>query len=287
MRGNNELVKVILSFISAFFLMSCSSCALLNTEGFMIHRKRNSVGIISSHTFLKITTRLPPIDTSTTATGSITFSTFYSGSGSGAIVKHNKKTSFILTAAHVCTLAFDQQIKQIFPFFNRYKYKVKFSHLSEIYDVTGKKYPAVPLVWSKKHDTCIMVVPKIDQPSLDLAFSPPYTGEKVYYMGFPRGIGGGKFVPAFEGYYLGMMSVKMGNRGGVAGYSVPIAPGSSGSSILNIHGDIIGMIHSYYPSFGHIGLSATHRQLKMLFEEADDAFESRKKYIYDELEAWL
>ena len=253
----------------------------------MIHRKRNSVGIISSHTFLKISTRIPPVQSSTTATGTISFSTFYSTSGSGAIVKHNKKTSFILTAAHVCTLAFEQQIKQIFPFYDPWKYKLKFSHLSQIRDVKGKKYPAVPLVWSKKFDTCIMVVPRIDQPALSLALEPPYTGEKVYYMGFPRGIGGGKFIPAFEGYYLGMMSIKMGNRGGVAGYSFPIAPGSSGSSILNIHGDVIGMIHSYFPSFGHIGLSATHRQLKMLFEEADKTFESRKEYIYDELEAWL
>jgi len=279
--------KIILGFILICFLVSCSSCALFNTEGFMIHRKRKSVGIISSHTFLRISTRLPPIQTSTTATGTISFSTFYNSSGSGAIVKHNKKTSFILTAAHICTLAFDQQIKHIFPFYNRYNYKLKFSHLSEIYDITGKKYPAVPLVWSKKFDTCIMVVPKIDQPALSLALNPPYAGEKVYYMGFPRGIGGGRFVPAFEGYYLGALSIKRGKRGAVAGYSVPIAPGSSGSSILNIFGDIVGMVHSYYPSFEHIGLSATHRQLKKLFEEADKAFEIKKEYIYDELEAWL
>jgi len=279
--------KIILSFILTFFLVSCSSCALFNTEGFMFHQNRKSVGIISSHTFLRISTRIPPIQTSTTATGTISFSTFFRTSGSGAIVKHNKKTSFILTAAHVCTLAFDQQIEQIFPFYNRYKYKLKFSHLSEIYDVTGKKYPAIPLVWSKKFDTCIMVVPKIDQPALNLALDPPYTGEKIYYMGFPRGIGGGKFVPAFEGYYLGMMSIKRGNRGGVAGYSVPTAPGSSGSAILNIYGNIVGMVHSYFPSFKHIGLSATHRQLKKIFEEADKAFETRKEHIYDELEVWL
>ena len=53
---------------------------------------------------------------------------------------------------------------------------------------------------------------------------------------------------------------------------------------MNIHGDIVGMIHSYYPIFEHIGLSATHLQLKMLFEEADKAFEKRKEHIYDELE---
>jgi len=271
----------------ALFLMSCSSCVLFQSEGFMIYRKRNSVGIITSKTILTITKRKFGFSKTSTPTDSVRFSKYLQSGGSGAIVRHNDKTSFILTAAHVCTLAFDAQIKAHFPFYNRDEYKKAFIHLNEIHDVTGKKYPAIPLVWNSQYDICIMVTPKIDQPSLSLALEGPYLGEKVYYMGFPRGLGGGKVVPAFDGYFAGPMSIRMGHRGAVNAYSLSIAPGSSGSSILNIHGDIIGMVHSYYPIFPNLCLSATHKQLKELFEEADKIYEKRKKYLHDELESWL
>ena len=268
-------------------MVSCSSCALLQSEGFMFHRTRKSIGIISTQTFLSIVVRQNPLSETSTTTKPIRFSEFYKTSGSGAIVKHNKKTSFILTAAHVCTIAFDKQIKSHFPFYNRHKYKASFIRINEIYDITGKKYPAIPLVWSKQYDICIMVTPKINQDSIKLSLEPPYAGEKVYYMGFPRGIGGGKVIPAFEGFYAGPMSNRLGQRGAVSVYTIPTAPGSSGSAILNISGDIVGMIHSYYPIFDNMCLSATHKQLKDLFEEADKTFEKRKRFIYDELESWL
>ena len=254
----------------------------------MINRKRSSVGLIDSHTYLQISATIPPPKTSTTtATGTVEFSTFYRTTGSGSIVKHNKRTSFILTAAHVCTVAYESQIKSIFPFYDKYKYKVSKRRLSELYDVTGKRHPAIPLVWNVRYDICIMVAPKINQRALSLAYDEPYLGEKVYYMGFPRSLGGGKFVPAFEGFYLGTMPISNRDRGAVAGYSVPIAPGSSGSSVLNIFGDIVGMVHSYYPVFENIGLSATHRQLKDLFEKAEKTYEKRRKKLLADLEAWL
>jgi S1-C subfamily serine protease len=249
----------------------------------MIHRKRSSVGIISSRTFIKVATK-PSI--TTTSTRTIKFSTSYSSSATGSVVKHNEKTSFILTAAHVCTLAYERQVKQVFPFYNKEKYDLHFNQIIAIYDITGKKHRAVPLIWSKMYDICIMVTSKIDQPALELAGGPPYRGEKIYYMGFPRGFGGGKFIPAFEGFYLGTMSKARMGRGVVAGYSIPIAPGSSGSAVLNIYGDIIGVLHSYYPAFEHIGLSATYPQLKSLFEEADAAYIKSRKFILKELKSW-
>ena len=79
------------------------------------------------------------------------------------------------------------------------------------------------------------------------------------------------------------------NRGetAVAGYSVPIGPGSSGSAVLNIYGEVVGILHSYYPKFDNIGLGASHRQLQKLFEKADEVWEQRKESMLDRLEPWL
>ena len=158
-----------------------------------------------------------------------------------------------------------------------------FKRLVEIYDTSANKHQALPLIWNKKNDICIMVTLKLPQPALSLSYYAPYPGEKVYYIGFPRGIGGGAFTPTFEGYYLGTMKNGRMNRGDVAGYSVPIAPGSSGSSVLNAYGDIVGVLHSYYPAFDNIGLSATHEQLVELLEKAEDAYKESKVPILKEL----
>jgi len=257
-------------------LLSCSGCATPEKAGTMIHKKRNSIGLISSKTFITITTK-PFL--STTSTTSIKFSTSYSTSGTGTVVRHNEDTSFVLTAAHVCTLAYERQVQTVFPFYNKEQYEKAFLKLNVIYDVNGKGHPAIPLVWSKAYDICIMVSLKIPQPALKIAIKAPFTGEKSYYMGFPRGIGGGPFVPAFDGYYLGEMRTRGMQMGLVSGYSFPIAPGSSGSAVLNSSGDIIGVIHSYIPAFGNIGMSATYGQVEELFKEADKAFGSRRDMI--------
>ena len=132
------------------------------------------------------------------------------------------------------------------------------------------------------------VTPRVDQPALRLAFRAPYQGEKIYYMGFPKGIGGGNFIPTFAGYYIGEQNLdEWQNRDKVSGYSIPIAPGSSGSSVLNANGNIVGMLHSYYPRFGNIGLSATHGQLKKLFKSAEKGWKIKKNQILKRLEVDL
>ena len=56
---------------------------------------------------------------------------------------------------------------------------------------------AIPLVWNSKYDVCIMATKRIDQPAINLSFRPPTHGQKIYYLGFPRGIGGGSICSYF------------------------------------------------------------------------------------------
>lgn len=253
----------------------------------MLNQKRKSIALVSSMTFMRIT------NTSTNAIIIIETSTLpepkdtiisYSSAGSSSIVKHKKNATFILTAAHVCNVVYRQQILSIFPFYDPKIYKVMSSRINTVFDIEGKKHIAMPLVWNTKYDVCIMATKRIDQPAINLSFRPPTQGQKIYYLGFPRSIGGGQFVPIFDGYYLG--TKKIGGwrkRAKAAGYSIPIAPGSSGSAVIDEHGNLVGMLHSYYVRFDNLGLSATHEQLKELLDKADKFWAKKKVEFLKEL----
>ena len=270
------MYKLLSILFLALFSVSCSSCAHLRPDGALIGEKRGSVGIIYSKTFLMISTKPGFTGTSTTP---IVFSSAFGTSGTGTVVKHNDKTSFILTAAHVCTLAYENQVRSIFPFYDSSMYDKVFTKVNVFYDTKGKPHKAIPFAVNKSYDLCIMVSERIGTPAIDVSPSPPIEGEKVYYMGFPRGIGGGTVVPAFTGYFSGTMKKRSSTGKDVTAYSVPVAPGSSGSSILNIFGEIVGVIHSYIPAFDNIALSAPHSKVVEILEESEKQYDLVKDTI--------
>ena len=277
----------ILNFL-ALFLISCSSgCAYFQLESAMLNQKRKSIALVSSMTFMRITNTstnaIIIIETSTSPKPKDTLISF-STAGSSSIIKHKKNATFILTAAHVCKVVYRQQISSIFPPYDPKNYKVMSSRINTIFDIEGKNHIAIPLVWNVKYDVCIMVTKRIDHPAINLSFRPPTHGQKIYYLGFPRGIGGGQFVPIFDGYYLGTKKIgRFSKRHKTAAYSIPIAPGSSGSAVIDEHGNLVGMLHSYYVRFDNLGLSATHEQLKELLDKADKFWAKKRDEFLKEL----
>ena len=270
------MCKLFSALYLALFLVSCSSCAHLRPDGAVMSEKRDSVGIIYSRTFLMVSTKPGLTSTSTTP---IVFSTVFSTSGTGTVVKHSEKVSFILTAAHVCTLAYENQIKSVFPFYSKTFYEKSFSKVSVFFDTKGKPHEVRPFAVNKSYDLCIMATKRFDAPEVDISLEPPTPGEKAYYMGFPRGIGGGTVVPAFTGFFSGTMKKRSATGHDVTAFSVPVAPGSSGSSILNVFGEIVGVIHSYIPAFDNIALSAPHSKIVEILEESEKQYELHKDSI--------
>jgi hypothetical protein len=88
----------------------------------------------------------------------------------------------------------------------------------------------------------------------------PKFGEKFYNLASPLGVATPEFVPLLEGRFSGVVNF---NR---AAYTIPAAPGSSGSPIFDKRGQLVGMIHSVYLRFPLLSFSPTHDKLLKFLE---------------------
>lgn len=158
------------------------------------------------------------------------------GTGSGSIIHHKGKKSYILTAKHVCDV--DSVVER------------------KLIDIDGDEYISVVFALSENHDLCILEIERTNKPPLKLALFPPKKGDKVFNIAAPGGIFEKDMVPCYEGYYAGRSTMLKADV-----YTVPSFPGSSGSPIVNKHGELIGMIYASNIRFHHVTLSVTHKQL--------------------------
>ena len=163
---------------------------------------------------------------------------------SGAVVLYNHKKA-VLTAAHVC----DQRSLEAFISSRNGNIFLK------AIDRDNKEYIINILKYDINSDICLLKSVSGDLPSyIKISSKKPEYGETVYNLAGPLGIIQGEMVPAYHGQFFGVSD-------GRAFYSIPAIGGSSGSPILNVKGELIGMIHSVHYKFHHITVSATYKQL--------------------------
>ena len=160
-------------------------------------------------------------------------------SGSGAVIKNDNFETLILTAEHVCNssitasgLTEDHTIKFI-----------------TITDWNGNMHDAEIIGADPINDLCMLKVHNTDIPSLKISRRQLIPGDRVYNMAAPYGIFGNKFILTFEGFYSGLI-----NSENKQIYTIPAAPGSSGSPIINENGHLVGMIHSATESIENIAI---------------------------------
>tara|TARA_R110002074_G_scaffold391131_1_gene575625 strand:- start:518 stop:901 length:384 start_codon:yes stop_codon:yes gene_type:complete len=99
-----------------------------------------------------------------------------------------------------------------------------------------------------------------DVTQLTIAEDKPQPGDKIYNVSAPASIFVPGMVPILEGRYNGEM-------GENSCYTLPAAPGSSGSMIVNEDGELVGMVHSVYMNFHVITLSTSHEKLKAFIDK--------------------
>ena len=203
---------------------------------------------------------------------------------SGAIVKHYKDLTIILTAAHVCGLMGDQQLTMIKSFVNPGEKLISLAIDTklQIFEVEGRTFNAIQIYAQRRTDTCVIATNKISQNALDIAGKEAEIGEEVFNIGLPNGIWSPNFIPMFDGRYLGQIYFRP-SRAKASVYSVPGAPGQSGSPIMNSYGQVVGMIHSVYRRYNHLSLSSTSEQIRSVLnygmKKVESQYEKYKKAL--------
>lgn len=179
--------------------------------------------------------------------------------GSGAIVLNKKALvknprTLVLTAQHVCDDGeykfsdFDPRmmihIRETLKFKN--KVTLKATGSMEVVNSYGETFPVKnpPWIQNMSADTCVIET-SMNGKALTLGSKPEY-GQKTLNVAAPKGVfqgnisGGGVYYT--EGFYTGQVELVKGRAFSM--YTIIAAPGSSGSPVLNMNGELIGMIHS-------------------------------------------
>jgi S1-C subfamily serine protease len=173
----------------------------------------------------------------------------YVSVGSGFIIKTTSLGSFALTAAHVCANDF-KETKEI-----------KVSNQMKVQTLDGRYYIAEILSQDRNLDVCLLFVEDLvdDIEQVKIADKAPREGDKVINIASPFGIHYNNVVPIFEGRYIGKVKFR-------DFYTIPAAPGSSGSMILNEDGELIGLLHSVFIGMNEIVVSVSYSSLKQFIK---------------------
>ena len=131
-----------------------------------------------------------------------------------------------------------------------YGYAVTNNHVVEgidtvkLLNVNGEEISATVVLRDKHNDLALLSVRDVDKlpPALPLSANVAGLGAHVFTIGYPRIDIMGKSPKLTDG----IISSVNGMRGDIHSYqiSVPIQPGNSGGPLLNMHGEVVGIVTS-------------------------------------------
>jgi S1-C subfamily serine protease len=178
--------------------------------------------------------------------------------GSAAVIGHDitRDMSYVLTAYHVCDDHEKKYIKIQIPNSTKpAEYSIPqvliFEQNSklELTDYLGNKFESSLVREDRENDLCLLgskgLMKNISP--VKVADHDPQIGDRIYNIASPYGISEPGAVLSFEGYFAGVISPGKAIKNNHFLFSVPIAPGSSGSILLNEDGEIISIV-----SYGYI-----------------------------------
>ena len=182
-------------------------------------------------------------------------------SASGFWIAENK----IVTAAHFCdSLSIKMMLIKRMMLFERIFFEI------ETFD--GNKREAIITKIDEDNDLCMMMVlgptDDIDKQILKMSSHRPFHGERIYNLAAPLGVFTTGMLPVFEGFYSGpALYPDKSKEVKVDMYTLPIKQGSSGSPIINDHGEVIGVVIAGVRGFENLGFSPRYEIVKEFLEQ--------------------
>lgn len=227
--------KILLTGLCALFLLS--SCTLFST--LVIKNKKDS--------FVQV------LSVRTVNENDIGLST-----ASGVVVENRDNSTYILTAGHFC-LDEDHINKTVKPIDGVFATKLDgSSHKGGVY--------AISRLW----DICLLKFPDLGIEPVRVAAHDVEAGDSVVNIAAPNGLFGKDLVMSYEGRYAGHGGDGYSVKTEVDFYTFPVAPGSSGSPIFNLKGEIVGLVFAVDARYHHITLAVTREQIIMFLESVLD-----------------
>ena len=162
--------------------------------------------------------------------------------GSGGVIKSTDTYTDILTAGHVCSLPIEHMF---------------FEDEYWAWSVNGDRYKAYLIAVDSYNDLCILRIKHSAKSVISLAKKDPNKGEKIYYAGYPEGVYAFGALHFFSGYFSGT------DLYNTAIWTVPAAPGASGSLVLNSNGELVGVVSAVLSNFHHMTLGPSVEQIRI------------------------
>ena len=189
----------------------------------------------------------------------------YISVGSGFVIKKTALGSFALTAAHVCENGVEETEE------------LKVSGTIKVQTLDGRYYKAEILSKDREIDVCLLFVEDLVEgiEEVTIADEAPREGDKVINIASPFGIHYQNVVPIFDGRFIGRTKFK-------DFYTIPAAPGSSGSMIINKDGELVGLLHSVFIGMNQIVVSVNYEALKQFIKRNMINIYPQRKRKYEE-----
>lgn len=183
--------------------------------------------------------------------------------GSGVSVHRKGKRSLIMSAAHVCDeITADGLLPPLLAMMG-YRAEVLSQSLHvKVTDVHGNQVKATIAKKFAESDICFLHTSGGDFAQAKLADTAPQYGDRVWNIAAPTGAFAPGMVPLFDGYYVGDKTIEERN---VSTYTLPVAPGSSGSPVLNEDGEVLGIISMGNMMLKHIAYASTLAETKQAY----------------------
>ena len=185
--------------------------------------------------------------------------------GSAIAIGYEKNYVRILTAHHVCSEVTEEALGLV------YKKKdgsYDYPHFSLIASFYGEKYNAKIIDYDIENDICLLEIESeyaYKVKKIKIAESLPRIGETLYTISSPLSMHSKTTRFHFHGAYAGCDNKNL-SKSDFCYFSIPAAPGSSGSGVFNKQGELVSLISITLGPFPEISAGPRQFFIKRLIK---------------------